>query len=41
MATRSDGISARQLQGQLGLESNKTAWLLGATLRRAMGRAWP
>jgi transposase-like protein len=36
MATHSNGISARQLQGQLGLGSYKTAWLLCAKLRRAM-----
>lgn len=36
MATHSNGISARQLQGQLGLGSYKTAWLLSAKLRRAM-----
>ena len=32
-----NGISALQLQKQLGLGSYKTAWLLGAQLRRAMG----
>jgi transposase-like protein len=36
MATHSNGISARQLQEQLGLGSYKTAWLLCAKLRRAM-----
>lgn len=36
MATHSNGISARQLQGQRGLGSYKTAWLLAAKLRRAM-----
>ena len=35
--THSNGISALQLQKQLGLGSYKTAWLLGAQLRRAMG----
>lgn len=42
MATHSNGISALQLQKQLGLGSYKTAWLLCAKLRRAMvapGRA--
>lgn len=36
MATHSNGISATQLQLQLGLGSYKTAWLLCAKLRRAM-----
>ncbi len=36
MATHSNGISARQLQGQLGLGSYKSAWLLCAKLRYAM-----
>ncbi len=36
MATHSNGISALQLQSQLGLGSYRTAWMLGATLRRAM-----
>ena len=36
MATHSNGISALQLQEQLGLGSYKTAWLLCAKLRRAM-----
>lgn len=36
MATHSNGISAVQLQLQLGLGSYKTAWLLCAKLRRAM-----
>ena len=36
MATHSDGISALQLQKQLGLGSYKTAWLLATKLRRAM-----
>jgi hypothetical protein len=36
MATHSNGISATQLQMQLGLGSYKTAWLLCAKLRRAM-----
>lgn len=42
MATHSNGISALQIQAQLGLGSYKTAWLLCAKLRRAMvapGRA--
>ena len=36
MATHSNGISARQLWRQLGLGSDKSAWLLCAKLRRAM-----
>ena len=36
MATHSNGISAQQLQSQLGLGSYKSAWLLCAKLRRAM-----
>ena len=36
MATHSNGISALQLQGQLGIGSYKTAWLLAHKLRRAM-----
>jgi len=36
MATHSNGISALQLQKQLGIRSYKTAWLLAAKLRRAM-----
>ena len=36
MATHSNGISATQLQMQLGIGSYKTAWLLCAKLRRAM-----
>lgn len=36
MATHSNGISARQLQAQLGLGSYKSAWLLCAKLRHAM-----
>lgn len=36
MATHSNGISATQLQKQLGLGSYKTAWLLCAKLRHAM-----
>ena len=36
MATHSNGISALQLRNQLGLGSYKSAWLLGAELRRAM-----
>jgi hypothetical protein len=36
MATHSNGLSALQLQSQLGLGSYKTAWLLAAKLRRAM-----
>jgi hypothetical protein len=38
MASHSNGISALQLQKQLGLGSYKTAWLLSAKLRRAMVR---
>ncbi len=36
MATHSNGISALQLQKQLGLGSYKSAWLLTAKLRAAM-----
>lgn len=36
MATHSNGISALQIQKQLGLGSYKSAWLLCAKLRRAM-----
>src|SRR5271155_3596864 len=36
MATHSNGISALQLQSQLGLGSYRTAWMLCAKLRRAM-----
>jgi transposase-like protein len=36
MATHSNGISARQMERQLGLGSYKSAWLLCAKLRRAM-----
>jgi predicted RNA-binding Zn-ribbon protein involved in translation (DUF1610 family) len=36
MATHSNGISALQLQSELGLGSYKTAWLLGMKLRLAM-----
>ena len=36
MATHSNGISALQLQKQLGLGSYKSAWLICAKLRRAM-----
>jgi ISXO2-like transposase domain/Transposase zinc-ribbon domain len=36
MATHSNGISALQMQAQLGLGSYKTAWLLCHKLRRAM-----
>ena len=42
MSTHSNGISALQLQSQLGLGSYKTAWALAAKLRRSMlapGRA--
>jgi hypothetical protein len=34
MATHSNGISARQLWRQLGLGSDKSAWLLCAKLHR-------
>lgn len=36
MATHSNGISARQLQRQLGLGSYRSAWLLCGKLRRGM-----
>jgi transposase-like protein len=36
VASHSNGISALQLQAQLGLGSNKTAWLMLQKLRRAM-----
>ena len=36
MSTHSNGISALQLQKQLGLGSYKSAWLMCAKLRRAM-----
>ena len=36
IATHSNGMSARQLQHQLGIGSYKSAWLLCAKLRRAM-----
>jgi predicted RNA-binding Zn-ribbon protein involved in translation (DUF1610 family) len=36
MATHSNGISALQLQKQLGFGSYRTAWMLCAKLRRAM-----
>ena len=36
MATHSDGLSASELQRQLGLGSYKTAWMLSAKLRRVM-----
>ena len=36
MATHSNGISALQVQKQLGLGSYKSSWLLCAKLRRAM-----
>ena len=39
MATHSNGISALQLQRQLGLGSYKSAWLLCAKLRRSWCRA--
>jgi predicted RNA-binding Zn-ribbon protein involved in translation (DUF1610 family) len=42
MATHSNGMSALQLQSELGIASYKTAWLLAMKLRRAMvapGRA--
>jgi hypothetical protein len=35
-ATHSNGIFALQVQGQLGIGSYKTAWLLPQKLRRAM-----
>ena len=41
MATHSNGISALQLQSQLGLGSYKSAWLLCAKLRLGHGRAQP
>lgn len=36
MATHSNGMSALQLQSELGISSYKTAWLLAMKLRRAM-----
>ena len=36
VATHKNGVSGRQLQAQLGLGSDKTAWLLLHKLRRAM-----
>ena len=36
MATHFNGISALQLQSQLGLGSYRTAWMLCGKLRRAM-----
>src|SRR3954454_5663196 len=36
MAPHSNGMSAQQLIGQLGLGSDKTAWLLAQKLRRSM-----
>ena len=36
MATHSNGMSALQLQSELGIGSYKTAWLLAMKLRRAM-----
>ncbi len=36
MATHSDGLSASELQRQLGLGSYKTAWMLSAKLRQVM-----
>jgi hypothetical protein len=36
MATHSNGMSAQQLMGQLGLGSYRTAWLLTQKLRRSM-----
>lgn len=38
MATHSNGISALQLQNQLGLGSYKSAWMLCAKLRRLTRR---
>ena len=39
MATHSNGMSAQQLMGQLGLCSYKTAWLLAQKLRRSIPTA--
>ena len=39
MATHSNGMSALQLQSELGLGSYKTAWLLAMKLRLATGGA--
>ena len=39
VSSHSNGISALQLQAQLGLGSYKTAWLMLHKLRRAMGRS--
>ncbi len=36
MATHSNGMSALQLQKQLGLGSYRSAWMLAAKLRRAI-----
>lgn len=36
MATHTPGISAKQLQRQLGLSRYETAWLILHKLRRAM-----
>src|ERR1700720_4621719 len=41
MATHSNGISAVQLQSQLGLGSSRPAWMLCAKLGRAMVNPQP